>query len=96
LYIGGDSVGRGYRNLPEQTAHSFLPDPFAAAGGRMYKSGDRATMLPNGEIVFLGRLDIQEKLRCNRLERTKLGRSNRHDDVAFNVVVTSRKGVEST
>jgi len=90
MYLGGAGVGRGYRNLPEQTAHSFLADPFAA-GGRMYRTGDMARMLPDGEIAFLGRVDTQEKIRGNRIELDEIvSVLNRHDSIAFNVVVASK------
>ena len=97
MFLGGGSVGRGYRNLPEQTAHSFLPDPFSAApGARMYKTGDMARLLPDGQIAFLGRVDSQEKIRGNRIELDEIvSVLNRHEAVAFNVVVTSADaGVE--
>ena len=89
LYIAGGSVGRGYRNLPEQTAQSFLPDHLAGTG-RMYKSGDRVKLLPNGELLFMGRLDSQEKIRGNRLELDEIASAlDRHPEVAFSVVATS-------
>ena len=90
MYLGGDGVGRGYRGLPEQTAKSFLADPFRAAGGRMYRTGDMARLLPDGQIAFLGRVDSQEKIRGNRIELDEIvSVLNRHDSVAFNVIVTS-------
>ena len=97
MYIGGGSVGRGYRNLPEQTAQSFLPDPFSAVpGARMYKTGDMARLLTDGQIAFLGRQDNQEKIRGNRIELDEIvSVLNRHESVAFNVVVPSADaGVE--
>jgi acyl-CoA synthetase (AMP-forming)/AMP-acid ligase II len=69
LYIGGPSVAIGYLNRPELTAARFLPDPFAAeAGGRLYRSGDSARIMPGGEIRFLGRLDDQVQIRGYRIE----------------------------
>ncbi len=67
LYIGGIGVARGYLNRPELTAQRFLPDPFAP-GERMYRSGDKARWLPNGDLAFLGRMDAQVKLRGFRIE----------------------------
>jgi acyl-CoA synthetase (AMP-forming)/AMP-acid ligase II len=62
-------VGRGYRNLPDSTERSFLPDPFAGApGARMYRTGDRGVRRPDGEIEFRGRLDRQTKIRGQRVE----------------------------
>jgi len=90
MYLGGAGVGRGYRNLPEQTAQSFVDDPFAV-GGRMYRTGDMARMLPDGEIAFLGRVDSQEKIRGNRIELDEIvSVLSRHESVAFNVVVASK------
>jgi hypothetical protein len=69
LYVGGASVGRGYRNLPQQTAATFLADPFSAElGARMYRTGDMVAELPDGQLAFHGRRDTQEKIRGQRME----------------------------
>src|SRR5436190_14413737 len=58
LCIGGAGVARGYLNRAELTASKFVPDPFHPdAGARMYCSGDRARVLPDGSIEFCGRID---------------------------------------
>ncbi|GAA5602737.1 MULTISPECIES: non-ribosomal peptide synthetase [Streptomyces] len=66
LHIAGDGVALGYHRKPELTAERFLDNPFAP--GRLYRTGDRARRLPNGEIVVLGRMDNQVKLRGHRIE----------------------------
>lgn len=69
LYIGGEGVARGYLNQPERTAESFVSDPFEGDGtARMYKTGDRARWLPDGNIEYLGRVDDQVKIRGFRVE----------------------------
>jgi amino acid adenylation domain-containing protein len=69
LCLGGALVGRGYRNRAELTASRFVT--YISSSGeslRMYRTGDRARLLPNGEIAFLGRLDDQVKIRGCRIE----------------------------
>ncbi len=67
LYIGGVGVGRGYLNDSDHTAEAFLENPFEP-GTRLYKTGDLARYLPDGNLVFLGRADYQVKLRGFRVE----------------------------
>jgi amino acid adenylation domain-containing protein len=68
LHIGGGGVARGYLNRPDLTRIRFVADPFDPHGGRLYKTGDLARHLPNGEIEFLGRIDGQLKVRGHRIE----------------------------
>src|SRR3982075_3067461 len=69
LHIGGIGLARGYLNRPELTTEKFIPDPFAKIpGARLYKTGDLARLLADGNIEYLGRIDHQVKLRGFRIE----------------------------
>ncbi|RPI73687.1 MAG: amino acid adenylation domain-containing protein, partial [Desulfobacteraceae bacterium] len=68
LYIAGAGLARGYLNRPDLTADKFIPDPFDGEGGRLYKTGDLARYLTDGNIEFLGRKDTQVKIRGFRIE----------------------------
>ncbi|GAA3083250.1 non-ribosomal peptide synthetase [Streptosporangium carneum] len=68
LCLGGPGITLGYHRRPGQTAERFLPDPSGPPGSRLYRSGDRARLRPDGRIEFLGRLDAQVKVRGHRIE----------------------------
>ena len=68
LYVGGDGLARGYVNLPEKTAERFVPDPFAGGEAQMYRSGDKARMLPDGNLEIMGRVDFMVKVRGYSIE----------------------------
>lgn len=75
LFIGGSGVARGYLNRDDLTAERFLRNPFQTPGekqlgtnARIYKTGDLVRWLPNGELEYLGRNDLQVKIRGQRVE----------------------------
>jgi amino acid adenylation domain-containing protein len=69
LHISGRGVGRGYVNRTELNAQKFIANPFGQTPGeRMYKTGDLARYLPDGQIAFVGRIDEQIKVRGYRIE----------------------------
>ncbi len=74
LFLGGPGVARGYLGRPGLTAERFVPDPFGAAGDRLYKSGDRAKYRSDGTIEFVGRVDDQVKVRGYRVEPAEVRR----------------------
>jgi len=89
LYIGGAGLARGYLNRPELTAERFIPNPFSnESGSRLYKTGDLARYLPDGNIEFLGRIDHQVKIRGFRIELGEIEASlQQHPDVRQAVAI---------
>src|SRR6266404_3701548 len=89
LYIGGDGLARGYLNRSELTDEKFVADPFnPATGKRLYKTGDLARWMPDGNIEVLGRLDHQIKIRGFRIELGEIEAAiKQHSAVRDTVVV---------
>ncbi|WP_235941328.1 non-ribosomal peptide synthetase [Paenibacillus puerhi] len=87
LWIAGDGLARGYWNNPGATAEKFVDDPFRP-GEMMYRSGDIARWLPDGNIEFFGRVDNQVKIRGFRIELGEIeARLLGHPDVKEAVVL---------
>ena len=92
LYIGGAGVAGGYLGRPELTAERFLPDPFSRQpGARLYRTGDRACYLADGNLEFLGRIDRQVKLRGFRIELEEIEAHLRQHNAVQDAVVSVRE-----
>jgi acyl-CoA synthetase (AMP-forming)/AMP-acid ligase II len=89
LYIGGRGLARGYRNHPDLTAERFVPNPLnTQPGSRLFRTGDMACFLPDGQIAFLGRSDDQVKIRGYRIELDEIITVlDRHPMVQASIVV---------
>jgi amino acid adenylation domain-containing protein len=88
ICVSSPHLARGYIHQPALTADRFVPNPFDAAGGRLYRTGDIGLYLPNGEIGFLGRADRQVKIRGFRVELDEIESVlQEHDQIAEAVVV---------
>ena len=68
LHIAGTSLARGYLNNPQLTDRKFIPNPFTTDKQRLYKTGDLARYLPDGNLEIVGRQDFQVKIRGMRVE----------------------------
>lgn len=81
MYIGGAGVAKGYLNRPDLNKVSFIADPLIP-GGQLYKTGDLARWLPDGNIEYLGRKDNQLKIRGYRIEPEDIAcQLQQHDDI---------------
>ncbi len=92
LHIGGRQLARGYLKRPELTKEKFIPDPFSKEpGARLYKTGDLAKYLPDGNIEYLGRLDFQVKLRGFRIELGEIESALKQHPGVKEAVVVARE-----
>jgi amino acid adenylation domain-containing protein len=96
LFIGGDALGRGYLGQPGLTAERFLPDPLGPPGTRLYRSGDRARLMPDGTVDLLGRVDLQVKIRGFRVEPAEVQAALRALPGVTAAHVTARAGADGT
>jgi amino acid adenylation domain-containing protein/thioester reductase-like protein len=103
LHIGGVSLARGYLNNPKLTAEKFIPNLFLEGNRNnspavpqspsplVYKTGDKARYLPDGNIEFLGRIDNQVKIRGFRIELEEIETLlNQHSDVEETIVIAQK------
>ncbi|MFI0370122.1 amino acid adenylation domain-containing protein [Actinomadura sp. 1N219] len=91
LYVGGAAVTRGYLGQGARTAERFRPDPFAdGPGARMYQTGDVVRVMPDGNLLFLGRGDGQVKLRGYRIETGEIEAAVRDHPAMRDCAVTVR------
>ncbi|BAY08030.1 non-ribosomal peptide synthetase [Calothrix sp. NIES-2098] len=88
LYIGGIGIARGYLNRPDLTDTRFIPNPFGNSNERLYKTGDLARYLPDGNLEYLSRIDGQVKIRGYRIELGEIETAiAQHPSVKTSVVI---------
>ena len=91
LYISGLGLAQGYLNRPDLTADRFIDHTFEnGIEARLYRTGDLARYLPDGNIVFLGRVDHQVKIRGYRIELSEIEASLRAHSAVGEAVVMAR------
>ena len=94
MYLGGVQVTRGYLNRPELTTERFLDDPFSEQpGARLYRTGDVARYLADGNIEYLGRNDDQVKIRGLRIELGEIQAHLAHIDGVREAAALAREDV---
>ena len=92
IYVGGASLARGYLGQPGPTAERFIPHPWSQeAGARLYKTGDLARHLPDGQLEFIGRRDHQVKVRGHRIELGEIEAALRNHYAVRESVVLARQ-----
>ncbi len=92
VYIGGKGNALGYMNNVELTSDKFIDNPFYK-GGKLYKTGDLARRLPDGNIEFVGRIDHQIKIRGFRVELGEIETELRkHENIKECVVLARLEG----
>ncbi|MFN6478156.1 non-ribosomal peptide synthetase [Nostoc sp. DedQUE07] len=95
LHIGGVGLARGYLNRPELTQEKFITNPFGT--GRLYKTGDLARYLPDGNIEYIGRIDNQVKIRGFRIEIGEIEAAlSQHSDVQICCIIAREETPDNT
>jgi amino acid adenylation domain-containing protein len=89
LFIGGMGIAAGYHHRPELDSERFIPDPFHAGRNvRLYRTGDLVRWHDDGHLDYMGRLDLQVKVRGHRIELGEIeARLTEHPEVAGGVVI---------
>jgi amino acid adenylation domain-containing protein len=91
LCIGGEGVSKGYWRRPELTAEKFVRDPYGK--GHLYRTGDVARWRWDGQVLCLGRIDQQVKIRGHRIELGEIeAQLNKHDDITRSAVDVKGQG----
>ncbi|WP_412676924.1 amino acid adenylation domain-containing protein [Bacillus siamensis] len=90
MYISGPGVARGYWNRPDLTAEKFIENPFIP-GAKMYKTGDLAKRLKDGNLVYIGRADEQVKIRGHRIELGEIEAAMHNAEAVQKAAVTVKE-----
>ncbi len=99
LYLGGVCLARGYLNRPELTLEKFIANPFKnspEASPRLYKTGDLARYLPDGNLQYIGRTDSQVKIRGYRVELGEIEATISKNLAVQQAVVMAREGTSNS
>jgi len=91
LSVGGDGVCRGYLNRPQLTREKFIDTAPFLKRKKIYRSGDLVKLLDNGEMVYLGRIDTQVKIRGHRIELAEIENQLTKFDTVKEAVVIDRQ-----
>jgi amino acid adenylation domain-containing protein len=96
MYVGGAGLARVYHNQPELTAEKFIANTYSnKSNALLYRSGDLARYLPNGELEYLGRIDHQVKIRGFRIELGEIEAVLAQHPTVREVVIVAREDMPS-